>query len=152
MHQTFHEDHIQYLLTHGESDLYTEDNIDSTIELFEYVSFPKATFVIKETEVYLLNEFEDVLDTCIPLPHTPTLKPQSAKLKYVQLDSDDTYTIIISLSLTPAQEENLIGVILKHCSVIVWLLETLRYQSFSLFCIEYFLKKMQNLLVSLNAN
>ena len=97
------------------------ETINNNVENISYVQNNEVNNSLE------INEIEtETSETLIPTPPSLELKTLPKELKYVHLDENGKYPIIISSSLSPEQEKNLIDVIQKHRSAIGWSLDDIK--------------------------
>ena len=96
-------------------------HLNNNVENISYVQSEEVNYSLEICEVETKPS-----ETLIPAPPSLELKPLPSELKYVHLDENGKYPIIISSSLSPEQENKLIDVIQKHRSAIGWSLDDIK--------------------------
>jgi len=92
------------------------------------------------------NSFESPSSVSHTLDPTLALKPLPYSLKYVFLDPNETYPIIIAFDMTEDQEEKLLKVLKDNKEAIGWSLSDIKGISPQLCNIEFSWRIMLNLI------
>lgn len=124
-----------------------DDYVSDIINLLESVTLSFQDGVIEDS--CFMEESDDVTNALIRIPPLK-LKRLPSDFKYVHLDPDGSYPIIISSFLTTKMEHKLVNVIQIYRSAIDWTLDDMKGIDPSIFHKASILRRLPKLLGNSN--